>query len=282
MSDNFDDIDMELAKKLDQSMKTGDAVELPFPVLYVWALNGQPSFKTQGGALYFGGWACKAEDARSIAEYGGMAVPADWKALTISTRDGSEYEAFTSRAVMAAPIGQRASWLLDGKRFPDYLEGGRRHVQVLAYLAEVKGENGGKQIIPWGAVVLTAKGYQARNLMDAFASWKKATSKARGKASPWAFYLSLGTFGKERAVVNVGKPGAQSPITPISCGVPETVDREYLVRRYVGGDVLAIMAGLQDQATEWLNAWKEPTVDQATGAVDQEYTGAPPDDEIPF
>src|SRR5512141_1633781 len=103
-------IDMNLAKKLDLGMRAGEAVELPFPVVYVWALNGQAGFKSQGGALYYGGWACKAEDLQMVADQQGLSIPKEWKQVTISSRDGDEYEAFTTRYTIVAPIGKRESW----------------------------------------------------------------------------------------------------------------------------------------------------------------------------
>jgi hypothetical protein len=277
-------LDTNLAKKLDMGMRAGDAVELPFPVIYIWALNGQASYKSQGGALYYGGWACKAEDLQAITDQQGLPVPADWKQVTIASRDGGEFEAVTSRNVIVAPIGKRESWLFDGKRFSDYVEGGRRHLQVLAYLAEARGENGTKQFLPWGPVVLTAKGYQARNLLDAFARWDKATSQIRWKMAPgvpaWCFFLSLGTFGRERLSVNVGKPGAQSPITPISVYVPDRITEDFVANLFVGSQVAEQMSALQDQAADWLKAWKEETpVELVEEFVEN---GAPVEEEIPF
>jgi hypothetical protein len=276
-------LDSNLAKKLDSGMRAGEAVELPFPVIYIWALNGQSSYKSQGGALYYGGWACKVEDLQAITGQQGLPIPADLKQVTIASRDGGEFEAYTTRNVIVAPIGKRESWLYDGKRFSAYVEGGRRHLQVLSYLAEAKGENGSKQFVPWGPVVLTAKGYQARNLLDAFARWDKATSQVRWKIAPgipaWCFYLSMGTFGRERQALNVGKPGAQSPITPISVYIPDRLADDFVSNLFVGNQVAEQMSALQDQATDWLKAWKE----EVPQVVDEFHeNGAPVEEEIPF
>ena len=280
---NTINLDSDLARKLDQGMRAGEIVDLPFPVVYVWALNGQSSHKSQGGALYFGGWASKAEDAQAIAEQQGLPIPRDWKQVTISSRDGGEFEAFTARNVVVAPIGRRLSWLHDGKRSASYIEGGRRHLQVLAYLAEPVGENGTRQFQPWGPVVLTAKGYQARNLLDAFARWEKATSQIRWKVAPgipaWCFYLSLGTYGKERQAMNVGKPGAQSPITPITAYIPERFTDELMMNLFVGNEIAAVMADLQDQASDWLKAWSESTLVEMD---DEQEGGFAVEEELPF
>jgi hypothetical protein len=276
-------VDANLAKKLDLGMRAGEAVELPFPVVYVWALNGQASYKSQGGALYYGGWACKAEDLKSTSDQQGLAIPGDWKQVTIASRDGGEFEAYTTRSIFVAPIGKRLSWLHDGKRSAEYVEGGRRHLQVLAYMAEGRGENGSKQFVPWGPVVLTAKGYQARNLLDAFSRWEKATSIMRWKMAPgvpaWCFYMALGTFGKERQSVNVGKPGAQSPITPITVFIHDRFNEDLLASLFVGNEVTAIMSDLQDQASDWLNAWRGEVLVE----VDEfQETPFQPEEEIPF
>lgn len=276
-------LDLNLARKLDMGMRAGETVELPFPVVYIWALNGQASYKSQGGALYYGGWASKTEDLQGTADQQGLAIPEDWKQVTIASRDGGEFEAYTTRSIFVAPIGKRLSWLHDGKRSADYIEGGRRHLQVLAYMAEARGENGQKEFIPWGPVVLTAKGYQARNLLDAFARWEKATAQSRWKVAPgvpaWCFYMALGTFGKERQSINVGKPGAQSPITPVTAFIHERYNDELLTSLFVGTEVASIMSDLQDQATDWLNAWKGNLLVEPEEFQENSFA---PEEEIPF
>jgi hypothetical protein len=256
-------LDSNLSKKLDQGMRSGDTAELPFPAAFVWALNGQVSYKSQGGALYYGGWACKSHDLQITADQQNLALPLNWQPVTISSRDGGEFPAFTTRHIVVAPFCKRLSWLFDGKRYAAYIEGGRRHLQVIAYLADVHTTDGQKEISPWGPVVLTAKGYQARNLLDAFTKWDKATTHIRRKIAlgvpAWCFYMSIGTFGKNRQAINVGKPGAQSPITPISAYIPEQITNELVESLFVGNETAAKMADLQDQAAEWLKAWKEPS-----------------------
>jgi hypothetical protein len=267
-------------------MRSHETVDLPFPVLYVWALNGQNSYKSQGGALYYGGWACKAEDLQSVTDQGGLWTPEGWKQVTIASRDGGEFEAFTARSVIIAPIGKRESWLMDGKRSTDYIEGGRRHLQVLAYLADAQGEPSARTFVPWGPVVLTAKGYQARNLLDAFSRWDKSTAQIRWKVAPgvpaWCFYMALGTFGRERQAINVGKPGAQSPITPITAYIHERFDEKLIGSLFVGPEIAEKMAELQDQAQEWLNAWKKVPLAEAVEEYQETPFPAEIEEEIPF
>jgi hypothetical protein len=288
-------LDSNLAKKLDDNMRTGGTIELPFPVIYAWALSGQASYKSTGGALYYGGWASKADNVHAVVEQSHVNVPAGWENRTIATRDGGEFDAYVTRSLIVAPIGKRVSWLYHDtngpeRRSPDYIEGGRRHLQVLAYLSERTGENGKAQFVPWGPVVLTGKGYQARNLLDAFARWDKATAQLRRKVAPgvppWCFYFALGTFGKERQVTNVGKPGAQSPITPVTAWIPEGMNEDTMRLLFVGNDLAAAMADYADQAAEWLNAWKQPAVEGQAGAGEPEYIAPPenwaPEEDVPF
>lgn len=282
-------MDSNLARKLDKGMKTGETVDLSFPVVYAWALNGQNTYKSQGGALYYGGWAAKVEDVHAVTNQQGIEIPTGWKGVTIPARDGGEFDAYTTRSLIVAPFGKRISWLYDGKRSVDYVEGGRRHVQVLAYLAHAKGEGEARQIIPWGPVVLTAKGYQARGLMDAFKAWEKATAQVRYKVAPgvpaWCFYMSIGTYGKERIAMNVGKPGAQSPITPLISYIPGQLTEEFFSGLFVGQDVAEHMGELLEQSQDWLNAWKKGGEE---GGEQEVFSGEPeapaswPPEETPF
>lgn len=280
-------LDPEISKKLGAGMSDGTA-ELPFPVVYMWTVNGQASYKAAGDAQYFGGWACKAEEMQTVAEQQALPIPPGWKHVTVATRDGSEYEAYVIRSIFVAPIAKRESWLLDGRRSSNYLPGGRRHVQVLAYMAEAQTVEGERSYIPWGPVVLTAKGYQARNLLESFGKWNKATASVRAKIAPGVpaqcFYALIGTHGKERVVEQVGKSGAQSPITPISVYIPETLSEKILASLYVGGDVASIMADLYDQAADWLAAWKIDAETQPAGPdnFDPAWNMEYPAEDVPF
>ena len=280
-------LDPELASQLTEGMRGGGTGELPFPVLYAWALNGQASYKQQGGALYFGGWACKAEDMNTIAKTADIDIPPGWSLATVGTREGGEYEAYVTRSLIVAPISKRQSWLLDDKRYPEYVEGGRHHVQALTILGMRGTDN---SCSAWGPVVLTAKGYQARNLLDSFSRWEKATASTRYKIAPgvpaWCFYLAVGTFGKERISLLVGKKNAQSPITPIVLYGTDGIKEELLASLFVGSAVAARMGEYQAQAREWLKAWAQPVQDQMPGAAVEGGNGIEPpeyvEEEVPF
>jgi hypothetical protein len=271
------ELDPNISRKLNDGMDAGDAVELPFPVAYVWALNGQTSEKTAGNALYFGGWACKKEALENVVEEIGNVIPSGWTEVTIGARDGSEFDAYITRHIIAAPIAKRMSWVKDGVRLSEYQEGGRRHLQVLAYMAEVEVKKDKRTYLPWGMIVLTAKGYQANNLLDSFSQWEKVTSSVRREVAPgvpaWCFYAAIGTFGKERKAIMVGKPGKQSSITPVSLFVPEEVTPELMESLFVGQEVAGLMADFQDQAQDWLNAWKAEIKGENRGQAQDDENG---------
>lgn len=257
-------LDPTLSKQLSDGMKNGDGVELPFLAPYIWAVNGLASFKPQAEtvpAMYYGGWAVKMEDMQACIDQLGVPLPPTMKQATIPSRDGKEFEAYTTRTLIVAPIAYRSSWLYDGRRYMEYVDGGRRHVQALVYMG-IKATP--KTIEPWGPAILTAKGYQAKNLLDAFSAWDKHTSAIRYKVAPgvpaWCFYLSIGTFGKERQSINVGKPGSQSPITPIGPGLIE-LNETLMNAIFVGEKVAGAMGDFREQAQPWLKAWKQPDAD---------------------
>jgi hypothetical protein len=281
------ELDKNISDKLNSGMSNGETIELPFPHVFMWTHNGQTAYKQHGNALFYGGWMCDSDSLTAAMEMQGLTLPAGWNAVTITNREGVDFEACVTRSIMVAPIAYRVSWLTDGRRAAQYSDGARRHVQALAYMAE-KAEQGW---IPWGPVVLSAKGYQARNLLDSFGKWEKAISPVRRKIAPtvpaWCFYLAVGTFGKERKVENVGKAGTQSPITPISVYVPDTLDEAMLTKLFVGQETAGIMAELADQAQDWIEAWKgeAETTASANGhnrpqSVDDDFLV--PDDERPF
>lgn len=282
------ELDAALAAKLKGTMQEGGTIELPFPVIYLWTINGQPSYKQQGGAMYYGGWCCKAEDAAVIAQEKALNLPVAWKHETITTRDSKEFEGLTTRALIVAPILKRESWIgNNGRRYTGYVEGGRRHIQMLALMGE-RVEKAGIQA--WGPVVLTAKGYQARNLLDALARWDKDTAKIRWSKAPgipaWLFWMGLGTFGNERQVINVGKPGAQSPITPIQLAEikPEALERD-LESLFVGNKVAQEMSDLADAAEPWRQAWKEESIESSSAngwALAGADAAFPAEEDIPF
>ena len=283
------ELDQNVANRLNEGMTTGGGIELPFYAPVLWVVNGEAKLSKVGGAQFYGGWAAKEEEITACVDYG-LVVPSNLTFGDMTANDGTTFNVFTTRNVIVAPIATRKAWLKDQVRHSSYVEGGRQHVQALCWMCnwETDGEN--KQRVSWGPVVLSAKGYQANNLVGAFKAWDKHTSAMRRKVAPgvpaWCFYLAIGTFGKERKAEQVGK-SAKSPITPIGAYLPENLNEETLTALFVGQDVAAQMADALTDAKEWLSAWAEPSHDQFGAAngdgVPEEPPFDPNDvDAIPF
>lgn len=286
------DIDASTASQLSAGMEFGGAAELPFIAVLFWALNGSPQQKAQlampGGApaLYFGGWMCERSDMDEALQAGAQSLPAGMVSTEYVNRDGKDLPCYSTRRLILAPIGVRSSWVLGGARSPSYMDGSRQHAQVLALLANTKGN--GKEAVyeAWGPVVLTAKGYQAQAMLDGLKAWNRHTQALRSQIAPnvpaWAFYLGLGTFGEEYKARKVGKAGRQSTITPVEAYLPEHVTEELLRKLFVGRETAKFMADLSREAREWLHDWDEPT---ASPVIDGAVYEEAPDGfggEIPF
>lgn len=235
-----------------------EGIRLPFPALFSWVINGKPAFKQQGGAQYFGGFAAKAEETEEYLQaINRKTLPAQWVDTEFNTDSGDTFFGFSARSIGLAAIAKRTRWMTDDHASPHYFDGARQHVQVLAYMCE-KADN---ILAPFGPVVITAKGKQSAKVLEALSNWDKATKKLRDQVAPgWpsnAFWCFIGTWGKEREAIMVGK-GAQSPITPITLYIPKPEDftPERFARLWVGEEIANEMARLKTEAAEWLGAWE--------------------------
>lgn len=292
-------LDTETAAALNQtSIVASGAIELPFPAPYLWVINGDARLKTTGDARYFGGWATDAEKMAEISLiYGGTESPAGWLREEIVAESNKSLDCYLTRSVLCAPIDLRKSWFVMAtggsvSRSPDYFAGSRQHVQALVWLA---GKSADGKITPWGPAVLSAKGFQAKNLLQSFADWTHQTESLRRKIAPgvpaWCFYLAIGTFGKERKTKMVGASGAQSPITPIGAYIPDHLTEETLESLFVGQEIASEMVRAKQDAAEWLQAWGTPSPKPAGQAAPQAalppdesdfLDPIPPGEEIPF
>jgi hypothetical protein len=258
----------DTANRLNGGMQTGNAIELPYFTPKFFVVNGDPRMKAVGGAHFFGGFAVTVEDWQKACEEWGVA-PCDTPGFVQSemdTQDGKTLDVFMGRSLIVAPIANRVTWANpDGQRFSEYAPGTRQHAQVICELAK-KSEDGAFET--FGPILITAKGYQAKYVLDSFAAWDRATKSIRGKIAPgvpaWCFYLSVGTFGKERKQVMVGK-GAQSPITPITAFVPKEITAELMERLFVGQDSAEVMLTYLEGADEWLHAYDQKNPMLAAG-----------------
>ena len=283
------ELDQETSNALNQGMEMGGGIMLPFIAPTLWALNGKAELRQIGGAQYFGGWAANRDDIEDALQQNKLDwLPGSMKRETFVVKGDKEIEVYTSRGVLVAPIGLRKAWLTDdGRRLPAYTEGvrARQHAQALVLLA---GKDKEGIIHPWGPAVLSAKGYQATNLLDALGAWDKHTKSIRRQIAPnvpaWCFYLAIGTFGNERKGVMVGKNGAQSSITPIGPYLPETITPETMEALFVGQETAAEMAIYLADAREWLDAWKVEHKDSLGQAPDGGPDPVEPnyDNEVPF
>lgn len=273
--------DTSLGSRLNDGMNLGGGVQLPFTAPVFWTINGNPALRQLGGAQYFGGWACDAGDFDdAMRQWSYTAAPKQFVLSDMVSNDGKSYQAYTARNLLIAPICYRRAWITqEGTRVAEYTKGARQHVQTLAVLAYRNGETH-----MMGPVVLSAKGFQAQNLLNSFGAWNKHTQNLRRKLAPdvpaWCFLLSIGTFGTERKQILVGQ-GAQHPITPIGAYLPEALDEKTLESLFVGEDVAKVMLDYMTQAAEWRTAWGQASQDQI-GRANQTQNGEPEfDDFVP-
>jgi hypothetical protein len=253
-------IDPGVAQKLGEGVQTGNATELPYFCPAIWALNGNKQLLALGNAQYYGGWAIKAEDWEKACrdEWFTNPIPTFFAKTTMTTGDGKSLDVYTTRSLIVAPIATRTTWAQEsGSRTMEYVEGSRQHVQAICMLANQTDQ--GYQML--GPVMLTAKGYQAKNLLDSFSGWNRATSKIRGQIAPgvpaWCFYLAVGTFGKDHKSLLVGKGQKQSTITPISAYIPKDISAELMEKLFVGSETAEIMVTYLEAAKEWLSAYSK-------------------------
>jgi len=284
----------EGAEVLGAQMKTSDGIELPYPVLYGQAHNGNAQMQELGGIRYFGGWLFEKAKADEFFAANSLAVPSIFKVEKIKPKTGNAYDAYTARQLHLTVITKRFSWLNEEtrQRSPQYFEGARRHLQLVALLGTANLAT--KKFEALFPVVMTAKGYQAEEVYAAFDAWDKATAEARralvtqGKPVPAAnlFYMSLGTHGEKFIEKNVGK-NKTSPITPLSVAVPEKdkLDKAYLLARYVGKENAAKMIEWLNQSKEWLGVWSKPVNEAETNgdtAPTPDVSDQPDETKLPF
>ena len=283
------DLPKDVTDQIDHNLEQHGAITLPFDVVYLWVHNGDDKLEKLGGADYFGGWSGKKPDCDTYCEARGLkGMPAGFSETSKRVSGGVKLELYCSRFVLVAPIGFRESWSMDRSRFAEYTPGARHHVQMLAYMYE-KHQPDPKQpstYIPWGAVVLTAKGFQANNLTRTLTAWANALDPVRRKIcpdTPAHFFLrGIGTWGKEPNFVEVGSGNKKSAITPIDVYVPEKIDEAALSSWFVGADMASVMADLAQQAKPWLEAWSSNSKPSTPDSWADTSTPPEEPDDLPF
>lgn len=267
------------AKRLNDAMSGGGSIELPFIAGVAWVVNGDAKLapvKESTPALYYGGFSADAEAFQLANEALEFSIPKSWVPTQQTNDNGKSFSTFTTRVVHAAPMGFRESWIDkdSGMRYPKYAENTRHHLQVLTQLAVPVMENGSKVFKPWLPCILSAKGYQASNLLGAFKEWSRksaAARKALGEQgeSAWSFYVTIGTFGPERIAKMVGKGSQQNPITPVGVDLPKTITADYCRERYIGNATVESLAQMSEMADDWLKAW-DTTMEPQEQRVEEE------------
>lgn len=230
-------------------------VPLPFPAPELWWKNGEQALagmKEIKDARRFGGWGIGKEDIDNMN--GPLPpLPEDWQLFEMTNGKGKSYEAFLVRSAWVAPIARRHAWFTyEGKN--------SSRVNYLCYLATL--EN--KKVLPWGAVVISARSFAGIDLDNCFKLFAAKTSELRGNTPSNFFYTPLGTFGPEPIFdTRNGKNGSSSSVTP--CRLFENKDgytAESLKSVFVGQDIAAEMMDLKKQATEWLDDWNKKKDDR--------------------
>jgi len=140
------------------SMKTSQAVELPFPTPAFFVVNGDVKLKPFNDFRYFGGWSChtdKVIEATSKWENAPYPIPG-LEHLDMVDDKGSPYSVLSARSLIVAPIGIRLfSTLKDNgfkKRVAPFTKGATPGIQILCLLA-YKDEQ--KQITPLYPIMLS-------------------------------------------------------------------------------------------------------------------------------
>jgi hypothetical protein len=241
------------AEALQGSMKNNNGgIKLPFPAPILWWKNGNPELADTEeitDARRFGGWGISKEDVDE--QLPNTVLPANWKYFeALRNNEGKTYSAFLARSAWVAPIDRRYTWVtFEGKS--------SSKVNYLCYLA-VRGKDK-NELMPWGAVVLTASSYSGKALDDAMAKFKSETATLRGDDPVNLFYIPLGTFGNTPKIEKrTGKGGKSSPIFPCQLWTPDSgFASTTLDEWFVGDEIAAEMGLLRIQAKDWLTEWND-------------------------
>lgn len=252
--------------------------KLPFDAPVIWVLNGAAQYKPfqqQAPAMYFGGWATDSVTLDTMDK-----IPNGMVKHEFTPKGGETITVYSARQIAVATFGKRLSSVdKNGVRYPGYQKGASPRLQVLAILAEI---DANKKRIPLYPVVLSAKGYQASNILNAINDWSAKTAKARrdfaDKLPANLFWMHIGTFGNEPNYKQVGQGNAKSPITPVMCHLPETIDEKLIDARFVGEQVAQEMDALREQATAWLDAWKSAKQEQPQTEAANGFEVVPPEE----
>ena len=131
MSDYFD-VNQNTADALNQGMAIGGTIEVPFIAPFFYWVNGNPQMRAmqqQIPPLFYGGWAADSEMFEVAIEENGDVEGVELFAADMTSKNGKQYLAYTTRLLILAPISYRSCWMLgDGPattRYAEYVKGAR-------------------------------------------------------------------------------------------------------------------------------------------------------------
>jgi len=268
----------------------GSTLPKYIPTFY-WG-NGNPQLKESHPVLYHGGWKTDKETFDQIISGYGKPYPPVLEEFTGISDSNTSYDVYGSRHIFVMPIKYVKLWgVMDDsdriKLSKEYTDGSRSDLRWLSLFADKVGD----EYIPWGPVILKARGLQSQNIVNAVQSWKKYTASARDilttqlrEAGKWTdskpisekwFWMPIGTFGKEPNFQRVGSGNKTSLVSPIVTYTGESaMNPKVLETLYVGEKALVEAAHMLDETKEWFDRWD----DDAVGVEEKETVEAPPVD----
>ena len=224
-------------------------VTLPFPALRLNWFNGVPQNKAFKDTRHFGGWFAGSDKvAEDLPAMGVDALPAQFgQGEEFVARAGESFNAYEARFLYVAPICLKDDWYSE---LNDQGVMAKRHrIDLLSLLGtHVKGQ----PIMPWGAAVLSAKGFAATAVVQAMRAFVKVTADVRrvtAKDVPTMFfYVPIGTFGDKL----ITAPAGNSIYTPAQI-MPVEWDEAALEALYVDDEAWQdALVNMQADAKSWL------------------------------
>lgn len=268
-------------QKMQEGMRDGSGIELPFAHLVAWAFNGDSRLSAvakTSPTSYYGGWNFDYDKAKEMNESGMLKLGLDHTGWIMTERDSREqkkYKTYETRSLHVAPICKRFSWISkDGKsRIPEYNTlHPRSHLQILALVGVTTHIGPTAEIAYVAPCILSVKGKgQTVALGEALMKWCRNIDALRtemnAKGIPYfAWWQTIGTRGDTPEFQMMGSGKDKSAITPLrAIMATEKLTAEHMGKRFVGKELFALAADLAKQAEEWRNAWKTPITERGRG-----------------
>lgn len=207
---------------------------------------------------------------------GGFAMPTDQAQLAGGAPAGAVYcalhfksgevtEVFFTDCLTIAPLTFRFSWIKDGIRIQDYMEGARGKLQLLAFIQSEEG--------CWiGPVMITTTGLASKDLMAALKEHRSRVRRATAGKAPYSVFAMTVQAGKAKME---GKR-QQSRVTPIVLADGFDPDQAY-----VGDSLADRIEQAWGEYERWARAWASPGPNGEGEVGEEGEEEAPPEDSIP-